>query len=241
MHKPLKTHRLTKEQLEEAIERESKRFEEYYSWIEKHMPAKFFEEVDENSIILIIYSLMGFDLNDYFSHIRVKDTAFILSLDSPDVDLRILKHYRSCGIKSYRSFLSNEPPPFREITSPLRITRIVFSDHREKEVPLEAETEIVDAGKSAQPAMNTEDVHRLLQALSPSFLKAMTKERLVLALDMLFRAKSRDNCQYQVRYNEEWKEKKETPSLQVSLRGAMSRNTISSIVWHEVIHRHGLS
>jgi len=95
MSTPRQTQRLSKDQLQTAIQKESKRFEEHYSWIEKHMPPSFFEEVDQDSILLIVYSLMGFNLNDYFSHLHLKNMAFTLSLDSPDVDLRILKHYKS--------------------------------------------------------------------------------------------------------------------------------------------------
>src|ERR1700689_413566 len=112
MSTPRPMERLSKEQLQQAIQNESKHFEEYYFWIEQHMPASFFEDVDQESIVLIVHSLMGFDLSDYFSHIHVKNMAFALCLDSPDADLRILKHYRSFGIKNYRSFVSNAPPPF---------------------------------------------------------------------------------------------------------------------------------
>lgn len=139
------TQRLSKEQLQQAIQQESKLFEEYYFWIEQHMPASFFEEVDQESILLIVHSLMGFDLNDYFSHIHLKHMAFTLCLDSPDADLRILKHYRSFGIKNYRSFVSNAPPPFPGPKAHLRIARILFSDFVEKRpenlLPAEREKE----------------------------------------------------------------------------------------------------
>ncbi len=245
MSTPPKMKRLSKEQLQAAIQKESKRFEEYYSWIEKHMPASFFEEVDQDSILLIVYSLMGFNLNDYFSNIHLKNMAFTLSLDSPDADLRVLRHYKSYGIKNYRSFVSNEPPPFPGVKAPLRIARILFSDFVEKTAedlyPPEQEKEIVDQVKLRNAQATENDVHRLIASLSPLFLKSMTKERLVMALDMYFRAKSRDNCQYEVRYNEDWKGKKDTPSLQIVLawRNVPKYNFLYHLA--EVIHRHGLA
>ncbi len=236
--------RLSKDHLHQAIQRESKRFEEYYSWIEKHMPTSFFEEVDKDSILLIVYSLMGFNLNDCFSHIHLKNMAFTLSLDSPDVDLRILGHYKNFAIKSYRSFVSNEPPPFPDLKQPLRIARLLFSDHVEKKeeelLSLEKEKEVIEQLQARNPNVISANVRTLIASLGPLFVKAMTKDRLILALDMLFRARSRDNCQYQVRYNEDWKEKKETPSLQIVLawRNVPKDHFLYRLA--QTIHRHGL-
>lgn len=237
--------RLSKEQLQTAIQRESKRFEEHYLWIEKHMPAGFFKEVDQESILLIVYSLMGFNLNDYFSHIHLKGMAFTLCLDSPDADLKVLRRYRGYGIKNYRSFVSNEPPPFPGLKARLRIARIQFSDFVEKKIenlfPPGKEKEVASQVKARNPAVTEEDVLKLISSLSPLFLKAMTEERLVTALDMFFRAKSRDNCQYEVRQNENWKEKKETPSLQIvfAWRNVPKYDFLYRLA--KVIHRHGLS
>ncbi len=245
MTAPEMSKRLSRDQLKKAIERESVRFEEHYSWIEKHMPASFFEEVDPESILLIVYSLMGFNLNDYFSHLHLKKMAFTLSLESPDADLRILRHFKSYGIKNYRSFVSNEPPPFPGVKSALRITRILFSDYVEKiteEVyPPEKVQEIVDQVKERNPKVTEKDVYKLIVSLSPLFIKAMTKERLIMSLDRYFRAKSRDNCQYAVRYNENWQGKKETPSLQIvfAWRNVPKYNFLYHLA--EVIYRHGLA
>ncbi len=61
-----------------------------------------------------------------------------------------------------------------------------------------------------------------------------------MALDMFFRAKSHDECQYEVRKNEDW-QKKETPSLQIVLawRNVPKYNFLYRLV--KVIHRHGLA
>jgi glutamate dehydrogenase len=244
MDTPRQTPQLTKEQLHAAIQKESKRFEEHYAWIEKHMPPSFFEEVDPDSILLIVYSLIAFPLNDYFSHIHLKNMAFTLSLDSSDVDLRILRHYKSYGIKNYRSFISNEPPPFPKAKAPLRIARILFSDFVEKTtkeiLTLEKQKEIIEQVKARNPQATEAQIQKLIAELSPMFIKAMTKERLVLALDMFFWARSQDSCHYEVRYNEDWKEKKETPSLQVvfAWRNVPKYNFLYRLA--EVIHRHHL-
>ena len=238
--------RLSKQQLKEAIEKEVKKFEASYFWIDQHMPASFFEELDQESILLIAHSLENFDLNDFFSHIHLKKMGFVMCLDSPDADLRILKHYKRYGIKNYRSFVSNEPPPFPGVKARLRIARILFSDFVETSSPedllsKEKEKEFFEQVKARNPDVTESEMHKLISTLSPMFLKAMTKERLVMALDMFFRAKSRDNCQYEVRFNEDWKEKKETPSLQIvfAWRNVPKYNFLYRLA--KVIHRHGLA
>lgn len=236
--------RLSKEELERAIQQESAKFKEYYIWIDKHMPSSFFEQMDAESISLIVHSLMAFPLNNYFSHIHLKNMAFTLTLDSPDADLKVLRHYRSYGIKSYRSFASNEPPPFPKAKAPLRITRLLFNDYidikREELIPPSLEREITDQVRTRNPLVTEADVHSLIGQLSPLFLKAMTPERLVMALDLFFRAKSRDNCQYEVKRKEDWDQKKDTPSLQIvfAWRNVPKYNFLYRLA--EVIHRHGL-
>src|SRR5690242_7941359 len=101
-----------KKELQEAVERESKKFEQFYSWVQNHMPPSFFEDADAETIVLVAHSLMDFDTQGFFSHIHLKNKGIALCLDSPDADLRILRHYRNRAIKNYRTFVSNAPPPF---------------------------------------------------------------------------------------------------------------------------------
>ncbi|MBY0528917.1 MAG: NAD-glutamate dehydrogenase [Rhabdochlamydiaceae bacterium] len=245
MSTPRPAPRLSKEQLQAAINEESKKFEAFYLWIEQHMPGSFFEEVDKESIRLIVHSLMGFDFNDYFTLIHSKTTSFTLCLDSPDADLRILKQWQSYGIKNYRAFVSNAPPPFSEIKTHLRIAVITLADF--SEIPTtpaaapEKEKEIIAALKERNPEVTESGFQKLLAQLGSKFVRSLTKDRLVLALDMFFRAKTRDNCQYEVRYNEDWKEKKETPSMQIVLawRNVQKYNFLYRLA--KVIHRHGLT
>lgn len=242
---PHPSQKLSKQQLQQAIAKESKKFEENYSWIDQHMPTSFFEEIDQESILLIVHSLENLNLNDFFSHLHLKNMAYVMCLDSPDADLRILKHYKRYGIKNYRSFVSNAPPPFPGITAPLRIARILFSDYVEKAshdlLSIEKEKEILEQVQARNPQVTENDVRNLITQLSPMFVKAMTKDRLIMALDMFFRAKSRDNCQYEIRFNEDWKEKKETPSLQIvfAWRNVPKYNFLYHLA--KVIHRHGLA
>lgn len=231
--------------LQEAVAEESKKFQAHYLWVEKHMPPSFFEEVDSASIVSIVHSLMSFNLNNFSSNIHLKNSAFTLCLDSPDADLKILKRYRGYAIKSYRSFVSNEPPPFSKVKAPLRIARILFSDHVEKtkEELFSKETgkEIAQQIKERNPEVTQKDIDKLLAEMSPLFLRSMTKERLIVALDMFFRAQSRDNCQYEVKFNEDWQQKKDAPSLQIvfAWRNVPKYNFLYRMA--EMIHRHGLA
>lgn len=237
--------RLSPEQLQSAIQRESKKFESIYMWIEEHMPPSFFKEVDEENILLVVHSLMGFDLSNYFSQIHTKTLGLILCLDEPDADLKILKHHQGLGIKNYRAFISNAPPPFPGIKVPLRIALIVFTDPA---TPLlgdffahDAEQTILAELKERNPHLTDNDFHKLISQLGARFLRSLTRERLILALDMCFRAKKRDNCQYEVRYNEDWERKKETPSMQIvfAWRNVPKYHFLYRLA--KTIHRHGLA
>ncbi|MGE5196561.1 MAG: NAD-glutamate dehydrogenase domain-containing protein, partial [Anaerolineae bacterium] len=240
--------RMSQTQLQKAMQKESKRFEEHYLWLEKHMPAGFFKEVDEDTIMLIVHSLMRLDLQEYFSHIHLKHGTIVLCLNSSDADLRILKHYRTVGIKSYRTFVSNEPPPFHHLKTFLRIAILRFTEFTEKEeesietvLPINEQKEILEEVKAVNPEVSDQDFRKLLTAMTPRFLRSMTKERLIIALNMFFRAKTRDYCQYEVRYLEDWKEKNNAPSMQIifAWKNVPKHNFLYRLA--KTIHRHNLT
>ncbi len=212
---------LLKEQLKQALQKEGKKFEEFYLWICEHMPPSFFEEVKGDNLLLITHNLMGLDLQEFSCYLYLKGRALSLCLDSPDADLKILKNYRSHGIKDYRAFVSNAPPPLPGAKSPLRIAILTFTGVQgkltspEEIIPPERQKEILDLVRERNPQVTDVEFKKLIEGMNPRFLRALGKERLIMALDMFFRAKSRDNCQYEVRYNEDWKEKKDTPSMQI--------------------------
>lgn len=236
--------KLSKEELKKAIEKESGRFEEHYRWIEEHMPPSFFEEVEADTVLVIAQNLMRLHLQDFFSHIHLKHAAIVLCLDAPDADLRILKHYRKFGIKNYRAFVSNEPPPFPGANTRLRIGVILFTRFAEKDEPAletDQEKELLELVKARNPEITEKGFHKLINDMTSRFLKALTKERLILALDMFYRAQDRDNCQYEVRYNEDWQEKPDTPSMQIvfAWRNVPKFNFLYRLA--KVIHRHNLT
>ncbi len=236
--------RLSKEQLEAAIRGESKKFQEIYSWVEAHMPPRFFTEVDHDSIVLIVHSLMGFDLSNYFAQIQLKTAAYVLCLESPDADISVLKHYQSYSIKNYRTFMSNAPPPFAGVTAPLRVTQILFTEvaveSKTEVLPLEKEREIIAQLKKRNPKITDGDAHQLLAQLSPSFVRSLAGDRLILAMDMFYRARARDNCQFEVKRNEDWRTKKELPSLQIvfAWRNVPKHNFLFRLA--QLVYRHGL-
>src|SRR5579872_87039 len=237
--------RTSKEQLQEAIKLESQKFQECYLWLTEHMPPSFFDEFDKDNLLLIAQSLMGFTLQECFSLIHLKHSAIVLCLDAPDADLRIFQKFRMYGIKNYRIFVSNAPPPHTGLKSCLRITTLAFTEFVIKEEPIplsnEMQEEIFTFIKARTPEISKDEFNKLLREMGGRFIHSLQKERLILALDMFFRAKTRDPCQYEVRYNEDWKEKKETPSLQIVL--AWRNVPKHDFLYHlaKTIYRHGLA
>lgn len=229
-------------QIQRAVARESQRCETCYLWLQEHMPPRFFEEMSEEDLLLIAHALMSFELQDCFAQIHLRQMAFVICLDSNDADLRILSHYQNHGIKDYRTFVSNAPPPYPKLKTPLRIAAIYFTQVPESEEVLtpKEEKEIKTLIKARDPNIKDRDFKRIMQGISPRFLRSLNKERLTLALEMYFRAQTRDTCQYEVRYNKDWK-KKESPSMQVVLawRNVPKHHFLYKLA--KVIHRHGLN
>lgn len=209
----------TNESLSLAIENESAKFRQSYLWLQNSMPKHFFEEIGHDNLMLITHNLMGFDLQDYFCTINLKRAAIVMCLDSADADLRILQNYANYGIKNYLAFVSKLPPPFTGVTANIRIGIIYFTEAletAETPYPVDSQKELKALVQHRNPRLTDEEFEKLIQGFNPRFLKALPVDRLILSLDMFFRAKSRDSCQYEVRYQEDWKETNK-PSLQIVL------------------------
>ncbi|MFN0064904.1 MAG: hypothetical protein ACKVOH_01570, partial [Chlamydiales bacterium] len=67
--------------LKKAVQKETQRFEEVYIWLRESMPSIFFKEVSEEWILLIVHTLIGFRVQNYFSEIHLKNAAISLCID----------------------------------------------------------------------------------------------------------------------------------------------------------------
>lgn len=230
------------EQLENAVAQESEKFRQCYQWLEKMMPPIFFEEINKDTISLITHALIGLDLQGYFSTINIKHAAVVMCLDSPDADLRILKDFATYGIQSYQCFISASPPPCPNCRQNLRIALIYFTgmvEAVENACPADFKEKVRMMLQERDAGVSDSEFNKLLSKVGSSFLRVLPTDRIALALDMFFRAKTRDSCQYEVRYNEDWQERK-TSSMQIVLawKNTPKYNFLYQIA--EVIHRYNL-
>jgi glutamate dehydrogenase len=228
--------------LQKALENEGRIFQEFYLWLEHAMPPTFFNEVSHDNIMLITHNLMGFHLQDFFCTIHLKRAAIVLCLDSADADLRILKDYALHGIKNYQAYVSNAPPPIPGITQKLRIAPIYFTQAIETidaSYPHEAVLKLRSMLKVRNPAVTDDEFQSLISEMNSRFLRSLSIDRLILSLDLFFKTRKIDSCQYEVRYNDDWEEK-DAPSMEIVLawRNTPKQNFLYRIA--RVIHRHGL-
>lgn len=234
----------SREQLKAIVQHESEKFQEYYTWMESAMPPLFFEELDQANIMLIIHNLMELDLQDYTSNIQLKNSAIIICLDQPDTDLQLLKHYSAHAIISYQTYVSKNPPPFtKKVERNLRIVVIQFftvsQDVLETPYSEAAIKQLREYMAKRYPDITDKDFYSAINGISPHFLRSMTLDRLGLAIKMFHRATTRDHCQYEVQYNDDYEIGK--PSMQIVLawRNTPKHNFLYRLV--RTVHRHGLS
>lgn len=233
---------LSEEELKKSILLESKKFEKFFKWIENHMPKNFFKELNQNDLTLITHNLMNLNLQGYFSQVNIKNYAIILCIDSPKADLNILKNFSEHGIRYYKTFVSNKPPPFDNVENNLRIAIIHFSEGanlKEEVLTEERKEELSELIIERNPKVTQEEFEKLLEGMNRRFLLSMTTSRLITAFDMFFRAKSRDHCQYEIKKNEDW-EKTGSPSLQIvfAWRNTPKHNFLYRVV--QTVHRYHL-
>lgn len=234
---------VNREKLLLTIENESQKFKEYFLWLEHAMPALFFEEVNFEHIILIIHSLIGFDTREYSATIHLKNIAIAMTLDRPDADLKILQNHTERNIQHYQAYESISPPPFFDINANLRIVIIHFTSggiEKDNSDFLAEDKEVLYGLLSKRHGEITPEVYEnLLAEVGGRFLHSIPMDTRVLALAMYQRAKTRDQCQYEVRYREDW-EARAIPSMQFVLawRNTPKHNFLYRLI--RVIRRHNL-
>lgn len=230
-------------QLQKGIQTETKKFQEWYVWLKENIPALFVEgATNEDTLFLIVHTLISFELESFFCTVNTKNGALGMCLDTPDADLRILQHFATYGIQNYECHISASPPPFPGCTSNLRVALIQFTEAFspvEASCPIADRTELAAALHTIDPEIDRKVFDTLIADMNCSFIRSLTKEALKLALAMFHRAKTRDNCQYEVRYNKNWKNEK-TASMQIVLawKNTPKYNFLYQIA--TVIHRHNL-
>lgn len=192
---------LSPEELAKALAAESKEFEKAFRWLEEHMPPRFLEELNPDLRLLVARHLLSYPLENHFSLIQLPEMAIVLLQEEPEADLKVIKHYDQYPIRHYRAFVSNEPPP-GEKKGLLRIAVVYFKEPTEK-LTREQKGELTTLIRSRNPDIAALELEELLETLSPRLIRSMTQERLKIALDLFFRASTRDECQYEVRKNGE--------------------------------------
>lgn len=228
--------------LRSAIQQETQKFQDCYTWLETAMSPLFFDEVAKENIPLIAHALIGFDLQEYFCTINIRHTAIVMCLDSPDADVRILKNFAAYGIQNYQCYISSIPPPFQNCTVPLRIAMIKFTGsylHREKSYSLNSKEALCSLVQAKDPEISSVDFEKLFSEINAEFLSTLSISNLTVALDMFFRSKTRDNCQYEVFYNEDWESQK-SASMQIVLawKNTPKHNFLYQLA--ALIYRHNL-
>jgi len=206
----------------QAIQNETEKFKACYLWMESSFPPMLFEEMGPENVIMIVHNLMALHHQEYFSTIHLKSAAIAICLESPDADLKILKRYDAYGIKNYQVYVSRTPAPFLNVKSNVRVASIHFTGvsdtDRVEDVPLSVENkgELFKMVKERNPEVTNEKFESILSSMNGRFLRSLPPNRLILAIEMFFRAQTVDSCQYEVRYNEDW-EKSNSISMQIVL------------------------
>lgn len=234
---------ILREQVLTALDQENEKFKAYYLWLADAMPPEFFEQIGQANTMLIVHHLMELELQEHVASFQLRNTAITICLDEPEADLNILKGYSSHGITSYQTYISKSAPPFLNRDVNLRIAVAHFfiagQDTREKPYPEEEKAKLRVLTSRYYPKITDEEFEKAINGISTQFLYSLPLERLVLIIGMYHRATTRDTCQYEVRYIEDW-EIKNSPSMQIVLawRNTPKHNSLYRIV--RTIHRHGV-
>ncbi len=234
--------KLPPDEIKRATSHEAKEFERFFTWLEKSMPRIFFKEVKKEYLPMIVHSLMSLPEQDYFAEIHLKDAAIVICSDSAQADVKILERYPMYGIKNYTTYISRELTPFPDCSDNIRIATLFFTQAIEKEESIidpELHSQLKSHLHARHPKWSEEACDQLIDSMDTRFLHKMPLEREVIALEMFERAKWRDHCQYEVQYEEDWKQSG-APSMHVVLawKNVPKHNFLYRLA--RIVYQHGL-
>jgi len=118
---------------------------EIKTWLESHMDGEFKVLITAEQLECLAQTLVYSTEFEEFIYLNFKPASIVISLNKPDCDEVVLKHYGGKGIREYCSFVSNEKFPGFDL--PLRITRVCFTtqaDSYDKVMPEEMKKELVE-------------------------------------------------------------------------------------------------
>jgi len=232
----------SKESLKNCVEIESKKFEKFFLWIQENMPKKFFREVDRNSLTLITHNLMNLEIQGYFSVIVNKNIGIVLCPDTKKTDERILEHFSDHGIRYYRTYTSLKSTPIPEMNEKLVIAFVHLTEGTagaETKLPKEVFEELEGLIKEKNPDISSEQFHSIVKAMHSRFLFSMSKERIVSAIDMFFKALNSVACQFEVQKVLDYKETG-SPSLKLMIawKNVPKRGFLLNVL--QTVNKHNL-
>ena len=188
-------------------------FHEYYIWLEENMPRDFFEDMDPEKIIHAAQHLQDFELQDYFTVIRFKDSAIILCLDEEDSDLKVSKQMRRFGVAKYKVYVSNKTPPNVKNKHKLKVTYIIFTDtgdNKEAKAKLAMDETLVQSIQEKHQEIKKKEIQEFLAKIDKSNIKSLSKLELETIGDLYFRTKNTDLCQYEFKRISNFKKAKKS-------------------------------
>lgn len=225
--------------LDEAIEKESVLFRKIYRWLEEKFAESFLKETDVETRLILARNLLSFSLQGNWIEIRLKEIAIVICLDSSDAMLKILEPFQEMAIRYYRTFVSKEKLP-EGPDGNIRIGLFYLKeDFSEKTIDPVRKKELLARIQTKGIQIEEKEFDHVMNQLSFRFVRSMNEERLESAIDLFFRAKDSDQCQYEIKKNLDWKEK-EIPSLHlvIAWKGVPKAGFLYRLM--KVIHFHGL-
>lgn len=224
------------------LEDECNKFTRYYHWLEQSMPKALFEELDQANIMLLVHNMMELGLQEYISSIQLKNSSIVICLDQPDADFNVLKNYANHGITSYQTYVSSTIPPFLETPFKLRVIVIRFFKENGRPnngIPKDFLEDLRSYMYKKFPDVTEDQLLEAIKGMNGPFVKSLSIDTLATLIKMHQRATTRDHCQYEMEYNEDWETNQE-PSVRMILawRNTPKHNFLYRLV--RVVHQHGL-
>lgn len=202
-----------------SIARYLRRLQDVVAWMELAMPSAFFQAVNQEYRTLIAAHIIELHLQNFFTILNLRSMAIALCLDSPHADVQILQAFHQYGIKHYRAYVSRLPVQLPKINGLVRVGLIVFTEATEslnKECLPKTRQEMARLLEKHEPDLSNSDRKALLQEMENGLFCSLETDQLTLAIEMFLRARTRDHCQYELRYHKSAKNV-EGASLEVIL------------------------
>ncbi|MFZ4773510.1 MAG: NAD-glutamate dehydrogenase domain-containing protein [Chlamydiia bacterium] len=177
----------------DSFDHHVKALKENHEWLLVHMPKAFTAGANKEFLSEIAHHMMDLDKQENFIVSHLKDYTLVITLEAPNIDLKILKKANYLAIHSYESHVSSIPLPHKKEKLYVAVLRTAPC---KKEGGLPKAPEMLSGVLIHYPEISQIELEQIHDTLCPKIVHGLSSSETEELFHLIARALIRDHLQF---------------------------------------------